>query len=108
MTVMERPTATKIAAEREKHGASRLFNRLFKTIRAWCLCGDATGLIIISAHYGLATVFTQRGMREHEGEEEVVIDVTVPTQALVSDSRVNIPGGRAKVILDDPDRPGRS
>jgi len=47
-------------------------------------------------------------MREHEGEEEVVIDVTVPTQALVSDSRVNIPGGRAKVILDDPDRPGRS
>ena len=36
-------------------------------------------------------------MREHEGEEEVVIDVTVPMQALVLDSRLYIPGGRAKV-----------
>ena len=36
-------------------------------------------------------------MKEHEGEGESVIDVTIPIQALVSGSRLFIPGGRAKV-----------
>jgi hypothetical protein len=101
--LLERPTAQRAAAEREKDG-----------------------LIIISAHYGRATNFSERGIRlggggapgvnengtnsvqpsysaehgeeyQHPEEEEVVVDVTVPVQALVQDSRLYIPGGRAKV-----------
>jgi DnaJ family protein C protein 11 len=100
--LLERPTAQRVAAEREKDG-----------------------LIIISAHYGRATNFSDRGIRlgggvgtgvnengripvplshpaehgeeSHPEEEEVVVDVTVPVQALVQDSRLYIPGGRAKV-----------
>ncbi|GFZ49378.1 hypothetical protein JCM24511_07498 [Saitozyma sp. JCM 24511] len=99
--LLERPTAQRVAAEREKDG-----------------------LIIISAHYGRATNFSDRGIRlgcgvgtgvnengripvplshpaehgeeSHPEEEEVVVDVTVPVQALVQDSRLYIPGGRAK------------
>ncbi|ORX38669.1 hypothetical protein BD324DRAFT_599616 [Kockovaella imperatae] len=73
--VMERPTALKLAAEQEKRG-----------------------LIIISAHYGLASAFTERGRRETGGAEDI-IDVTVPVQALVNDSRLIIPGGRGKHAL---------
>ena len=36
-------------------------------------------------------------MREQDGTEESVIDVTIPIQALVNDSKLIIPGGRAKV-----------
>jgi DnaJ family protein C protein 11 len=101
--LLERPTAQRVTAEREKDG-----------------------LIIISAHYGRATNFSDRGIRLgggsgtgvnqngripvqpshsaehgeeslHSEEEEVVVDVTVPVQALVQDSRLYIPGGRAKV-----------
>lgn len=102
--LLERPTAQRVAAEREKDG-----------------------LIIISAHYGRAANFSDRGIRlgggsvtgvnengripvqpshptdhgeeqhQHPEEEEVVVDVTVPVQALVQDSRLYIPGGRAKV-----------
>jgi DnaJ family protein C protein 11 len=88
---MARPVAQKVAVEREKGG-----------------------LIIISAQYGLASAFTDRGVRvsrtsakrsegeadgriEDEVEEEVVVDVTVPVQGLVVDSRLHIPGGRGKV-----------
>jgi DnaJ family protein C protein 11 len=53
-------------------------------------------LIIISAHYGLASAFTDRGLRDKD-EEEVVVDVTTPVQALVMESKLYIPGGRAKV-----------
>lgn len=35
-------------------------------------------------------------MKEKE-DEEVVADVTIPVQALVMDSKLYIPGGRAKV-----------
>lgn len=94
------------------------------------------GLIILEAHYGLASAFSERGIRrsrparsdataesagagrtsdgreegvegvaeeeEEQGEkrveeEEVVVDVTVPVQALVVDSKLSIPGGRGKV-----------
>lgn len=87
---MERPTAAKTAAEREKHGPCSVSFVVIPT-------ESRLGLIIISAHYGLASVFTSRGMKEHEGDEEVVIDVTVPVQALVMNSRIYVPGGRAKV-----------
>lgn len=92
---MARSVALKITAEREKQG-----------------------LIIISAQYGLASAFTDRGVRatrtrkpdtgretgeqnghtiEEVEEEEVVVDVTVPVQGLVVDSKLYIPGGRGKV-----------
>lgn len=54
------------------------------------------GLIIVSAHYGLASAFTEKGFRLADGEE-VVIDVTTPVQALVQDGHLVIPGGRGKV-----------
>lgn len=90
---MARSVASSVAREREKNG-----------------------LIVLEAHYGLASAFSERGIRrtrrsegegngmgekeeeEGEGEEEqVVIDVTIPVQALVADSRMHIPGGRGKV-----------
>ena len=94
MVVMERPTALKASAERGNHGGQQFGPSIYSG--SW---GLRAGLIIISAHYGLASVFTDRGRREHEGEEEVMIDVTVPVQALVNDSRLYIPGGRGKVNL---------
>lgn len=56
------------------------------------------GLVILSASYGLATAFTPRGLREIETEDgyTAVIDVTIPVQALVQNSRLVIPAGRAK------------
>lgn len=56
------------------------------------------GLVVLSASYGLATAFTQRGVREMDTEDgfPAIIDVTVPVQALVQNSRLFIPGGRAK------------
>lgn len=92
--LMSRSVNNKVAQEREKGG-----------------------LIILAAHYGLASAFSDRGIRrsrqtaassaaeQAEGdekvveEEEVVIDVTVPVQALVVDSKLSIPGGRGKVSL---------
>lgn len=65
------------------------------------------GLIILSAYYGLASSFTERGIiisekinheeeeEEKEGEEKI-IDVTIPVQSLVQDGRVYIPGGKGK------------
>jgi hypothetical protein len=55
-----------------------------------------SGLIILHADYGLETSFTDRGIKENEVEEDV-IDVTIPIQALVSNSKLVIPGGRSKV-----------
>ncbi|ORY35388.1 hypothetical protein BCR39DRAFT_509235 [Naematelia encephala] len=57
------------------------------------------GLIIVSAHYGPASLFTPRGLREPIQGEEGVIDVTIPVQALVTDSHLSIPGGRGKYNL---------
>ncbi|KAJ9116398.1 hypothetical protein QFC22_004840 [Naganishia vaughanmartiniae] len=54
------------------------------------------GLVVISAHYGLASAFTPLGMREKEGEEEKVADVTIAVQALVQNGHLNIPAGRPK------------
>lgn len=83
LSVMERPTAQKAASEKEKHG-----------------------LVILSAHYGRADAFTDRGLKEHSSStlpnghtEEAYIDVTIPIQALVSDSKLVIPSGRAKYNL---------
>lgn len=85
---MSRPVSQKAATEREKGG-----------------------LIIISAQYGLASAFTDRGVRLtrtvekgtdegekmiEEEEEEVVVDVTIPVQGLVADSKLYIPGSRGK------------
>lgn len=96
--LMARTVATQTAREREKNG-----------------------LIVLEAHYGLASAFSDRGIRRtrvsspvggDEGgahadgsgvdgtdglDEEVVIDVTVAVQALVADSKMYIPGGRGKV-----------
>lgn len=60
------------------------------------------GLIILQANYGLASAFTDRGIRYPDEDEHggpMVIDVTVPLQVLVQDSRVTIPGGRGKFDL---------
>ncbi|WVN90172.1 uncharacterized protein L203_105408 [Cryptococcus depauperatus CBS 7841] len=56
------------------------------------------GLIIVSAYYGLASSFTPHGITGSNlsEENEEVIDVTVPVQALVQDSRLYIPGGKGK------------
>ena len=56
------------------------------------------GLIILSAHYGLAAGFTPRGHRDDPSES--IIDVTLPVQALVQDSRLYIPAGRGKASSD--------
>lgn len=91
--LMSRSVSNKVAAERERGG-----------------------LIILEAHYGLASAFTERGIRRHrprpasngggdekddeahedEEDEEVVIDVTVPVQALIANSKLSIPGDRSK------------
>lgn len=65
------------------------------------LISHLIGLIIVSAHYGRAANFTARGMKEDEkeGSSDMVIDVTIPVQALVQDSKLYIPGSRAKVRL---------
>jgi len=60
------------------------------------------GLIILHADYGLASAFTDRGIRHPEEDQHggpMVIDVTIPIQALVQDSKVTIPGGRSKSDL---------
>jgi hypothetical protein len=57
----------------------------------------SVGLIIISAHYGLATAFTETGLREIKGQEGKILDVTVQTQALVNAGKLQISGGRSKV-----------
>ena len=103
IVVMERQTALKTAEERERKGASpraKLAHQKSMTI-------PPLGLIILSADYGLASSFTDRGKREQADDEEVVIDVTIPVQALVQDSRLYIPSRRSKVcrsLLLYPDR----
>jgi len=60
------------------------------------------GLIILQADYGLASAFTDRGIRHPEEDEHggpMVIDVTIPLQSMTQDSRVTIPGGRSKADL---------
>ena len=57
------------------------------------------GLIIISAHYGLASAFTETGLREAKGQEGKILDVTLPTQALVNTGKLQISGGRSKVSV---------
>ncbi|WRT68254.1 uncharacterized protein IL334_005230 [Kwoniella shivajii] len=57
---------------------------------------DRNGLIIVSAQYGLSSSFTSRGIKESEKDEEEIIDVTVPIQALVQDGKLYIPGGKGK------------
>lgn len=56
---------------------------------------DKNGLVILSAHYGPASAFTIRGMRD----TEQMIDVTIPLQALVQQSKLHIPAGPAKFNL---------
>lgn len=58
------------------------------------------GLVIVSAHYGLTSAFTPLGMREIEGEEDKIADVTIAVQALVQNGHLHIPAGRPKVCLD--------
>ena len=53
------------------------------------------GLVILSAYYGRGAAFTAKGMVE----DEAIIDVTVPIQALVQNSRIHIPAGAAKFNL---------
>lgn len=38
-------------------------------------------------------------MREVRGQEDKVVDVTIPVQALVNAGKLNIPSGRGKVSL---------
>ncbi|WVQ99858.1 hypothetical protein IAU59_007001 [Kwoniella sp. CBS 9459] len=73
--LMERNVQSKVNAERERNG-----------------------LVIISAHYGLASLFTPRGFKasEKDEHEEEIIDVTIPIQALVQDGKLYIPGGKGK------------
>jgi DnaJ family protein C protein 11 len=74
---MERQVATRTEAERARNG-----------------------LVILDAHYGRASAFTPRGMREEtEDGAPVVIDVTVPLQALVASSKLFVPAGPAKYNL---------
>lgn len=53
------------------------------------------GLVILSAQYGPASAFSARGV----SDDEAVIDVTIPLQALVQNSKLYIPGGRNKFNL---------
>lgn len=60
------------------------------------------GLIILQANYGVASAFREGGIQHPDENEKggpMVIDVTVPLQVLVQDSRVTIPGGRGKFDL---------
>ncbi|KAL7423448.1 hypothetical protein Q5752_001028 [Cryptotrichosporon argae] len=72
VALMERAVAQRASAEREKGG-----------------------LVILSAHYGPAASFTPRG----HVDGPAVLDVTVPVQALVANSRLYVPGGRGKHAL---------
>ena len=75
VSILEKPTASRLAAEKQKKG-----------------------LVIVEAYYGHVDSFTPRGMREQHDEDggERYIDVTIPIQALVADSKLVIPGGRGK------------
>ncbi|WWC90847.1 uncharacterized protein L201_005784 [Kwoniella dendrophila CBS 6074] len=73
ISLMERDVEKRIKAERERNG-----------------------LIIVSAHYGLSSSFTTRGIIQSEKDEEEIIDVTIPVQALVQDGKLYIPGGKGK------------
>lgn len=53
------------------------------------------GLVVLSAQYGPATAFSPKGV----SDDEAVIDVTIPLQALVQNSKLYIPGGRNKFNL---------
>lgn len=53
------------------------------------------GLVILSAQYGPASAFSSKGV----SDDEAVIDVTIPVQALVQNSKLYIPGGRHKFNL---------
>ncbi|WVW85813.1 hypothetical protein I302_107851 [Kwoniella bestiolae CBS 10118] len=57
---------------------------------------ERNGLIIVSAHYGASSSFTSRGIKQSEKDEEEIIDVTIPIQGLVQDSKLYIPGGKGK------------
>lgn len=61
---------------------------------------ERDGLVILSAQYGLASAFTPRGIRaaREDGVDDVV-DVTIPVQGLVQNSRLFIPAGRNKFNL---------
>ncbi|ODN92819.1 hypothetical protein L198_05615 [Cryptococcus wingfieldii CBS 7118] len=78
--VLEKSVATKVVQEKERNG-----------------------LIILSATYGLASkidnpieALSEKPIVTEEDEEEETIDVTIPIQALVQDSRLYIPGGKGK------------
>jgi len=79
ITLMTRSAEAKMSTERSKNG-----------------------LIILQADYGLSSAFTDRGIR-HPGEDAncgpMVVDVTIPIQSLVQDSKATIPGGRSKSDL---------
>lgn len=53
------------------------------------------GLVILSAQYGPASAFSSKGV----ADDDAVIDVTIPLQALVQNSKLYIPGGRNKFNL---------
>lgn len=53
------------------------------------------GLVILSAQYGPASAFSAKGV----ADDDAVIDVTIPLQALVQNSKLYIPGGRNKFNL---------
>ncbi|KAL1408743.1 hypothetical protein Q8F55_005556 [Vanrija albida] len=72
LLLMERSVQAKVQAERERDG-----------------------LVILVAQYGRADDFTVRGIRDNGA----IIDVTVPVQALVQNSRLFIPGARNKFNL---------
>lgn len=72
LLLMERSVASKVQVERARDG-----------------------LVILTAQYGRAEDFTARGIRDNGA----IIDVTVPVQALVQNSRVFIPGARNKFNL---------
>lgn len=105
--VMERSVEVKLAQERERNGTSPPFFASSFDFGFPLTQEKLPGLIILSAYYGLASSFTDRGIiisetvnheeeeEEKEGEEKI-IDVTIPVQALVQDGRVYIPGGKGK------------
>lgn len=53
------------------------------------------GLVVLSAQYGPSSAFSSKGVKQ----DEAVIDVTIPIQALVQNSKLYIPGGRNKFNL---------
>ena len=91
--ILERTASTKAKAEREKHGAP------ISSSSHYASDSLTPGLVILSAHYGLKTSFTSRGMQDPSNPTSAIIDVTIPLQALVNDGKLIIPGGRAKYNL---------